>query len=354
MWRLRWFLPCLTLVAPFFVLAQNAAVLPEAIKDPKAMLDAAESSYDFDNPALKPWYLKTTYEFYSVDGVRPEEGTYERWWISPKEYRNTWTRGDNVHSEWHTSDGTIHQLDAGQALHLVEADLPELLLSPLPKTGEYDPAKDWLERDTVDIGKVRLPCVRVVSKEVPSAQRPSDPNNIVANDCFDPKFPVVILRTNADGVAAIFSQYVQVQGRDLPRSLVETVDGRKLLAVTLHSVASIDAEDPALIPPPNATTVNDRPIEVGARVMNGKRTKGPMPEYPDQAKFDRLMGTVILEARIGTDGKIHDLQAISSPGSLLTKAAEKAVSRWEYQPYLFNGEPVEVRTTIKVIYKLGR
>jgi protein TonB len=30
-----------------------------------------------------------------------------------------------------------------------------------------------------------------------------------------------------------------------------------------------------------------------------------------------------------------------------------AVSRWEYKPYLLNGEPVEVDTTINVFYTLG-
>jgi hypothetical protein len=30
-----------------------------------------------------------------------------------------------------------------------------------------------------------------------------------------------------------------------------------------------------------------------------------------------------------------------------------SVSHWEYKPYLLNGEPVEVETTVNVIYSLG-
>jgi protein TonB len=32
----------------------------------------------------------------------------------------------------------------------------------------------------------------------------------------------------------------------------------------------------------------------------------------------------------------------------------QAVSQWEYKPYLLNGEPVEVETTVNVTYSLGR
>jgi len=31
----------------------------------------------------------------------------------------------------------------------------------------------------------------------------------------------------------------------------------------------------------------------------------------------------------------------------------QAVQQWRYRPYLLNGEPVEVMTTINVIFSLG-
>ena len=328
--------------------AQNPAPSPESIKDPKAILEAVRASCDFEDPALKPWYLKATYELYAVDGKSKEEGTYERWWRSPKEYRSTWARGGSAYSEWHTSDGKVYQLTSGQPLYLFETNIPELLLSPLPKSGEYDPAKDWLERYTVEWDKIKVPCVRVVGKEAsPGANAPP-------SYCFDPKVPIVLLHTDGGGVSEAYSRYARVQNLALPRSVVETVDNRTLLTVTLDSVTAIDASDPALAPPPDATIVNPSVTQISARVMNGKRIRGPLPEYPQKAKDARIVGTVILEAQIGKDGKIHDLEAVSSPDLLLTAAAENAVSRWEYQPCLMNGEAVDVRTTIKVIYQMGR
>jgi protein TonB len=38
---------------------------------------------------------------------------------------------------------------------------------------------------------------------------------------------------------------------------------------------------------------------------------------------------------------------------MLTQSAIEAVRQWKYKPYLLNGEPVEVETTIQVNFNLG-
>jgi protein TonB len=65
-----------------------------------------------------------------------------------------------------------------------------------------------------------------------------------------------------------------------------------------------------------------------------------------------VSGTVILHAIIGKDGSIKELQYISGP-PLLLKSAMDAVKEWRYKPTQLNGEPVEVDTTIDVVFTLG-
>jgi protein TonB len=38
---------------------------------------------------------------------------------------------------------------------------------------------------------------------------------------------------------------------------------------------------------------------------------------------------------------------------MLTQAAVDAVRSWRYRPYLLNGDPVEVETTVNVVFTLG-
>jgi len=76
------------------------------------------------------------------------------------------------------------------------------------------------------------------------------------------------------------------------------------------------------------------------------------PVYPADAKKDRVQGTVELAAVIGKDGTVENLSVVSGPDAL-QKSALDAVKDWRYQPFLLNGDPIEVKTTIKVIYTLA-
>ena len=78
-----------------------------------------------------------------------------------------------------------------------------------------------------------------------------------------------------------------------------------------------------------------------------------IPQYPIIAKTVGVQGTVILQATISKSGTIENLQVISGP-AMLQQAAIDAVRTWRYHPYLLNDQPVEVETTVNVIFKLER
>jgi protein TonB len=76
------------------------------------------------------------------------------------------------------------------------------------------------------------------------------------------------------------------------------------------------------------------------------------PRYPALARQMHLEGTVRLHAVIGIDGAVRELE-VESGHPLLARAARDAVLQWRYRPTRLNGEPVEVETTITVIFELG-
>jgi protein TonB len=39
---------------------------------------------------------------------------------------------------------------------------------------------------------------------------------------------------------------------------------------------------------------------------------------------------------------------------MLTQAAVDAVRTWRYKPYKLNNDPVEIETTVNVVFTLGR
>ena len=75
--------------------------------------------------------------------------------------------------------------------------------------------------------------------------------------------------------------------------------------------------------------------------------------YPRPASQFRISGTVHLLGIIANDGTIQKLQVLSGH-PLLRQAALDAVSQWVYRPTVLNGQPVEVKAPIDVIFILSQ
>jgi protein TonB len=91
---------------------------------------------------------------------------------------------------------------------------------------------------------------------------------------------------------------------------------------------------------------------VGGPVQAARLVHRVDPAYPPLARQTRIAGTVELNGVIGTDGRIRELH-VNSGHPFLAPAALEAVRQWVYQPTLLGGDPVEVITTITVVFRLN-
>jgi TonB family protein len=103
---------------------------------------------------------------------------------------------------------------------------------------------------------------------------------------------------------------------------------------------------------PAVTVAPSRPVAISSGVATGMLIQSTPPDYPPLAKTAHVAGTVELHATISTNGRIKDLQVVSGP-VMLRQAAVDAVRNWRYKPYKLNSQPVEVKTTINVVFALG-
>jgi protein TonB len=87
-------------------------------------------------------------------------------------------------------------------------------------------------------------------------------------------------------------------------------------------------------------------------VAEGRLLAPIQPIYPAIAKAARIQGTVVIEAVISRQGLVKQARIVSGQ-PMLAQAALEAVSRARYQPYMLNGQPVEVYTTIDINFVLG-
>ena len=96
--------------------------------------------------------------------------------------------------------------------------------------------------------------------------------------------------------------------------------------------------------------LNTKPLRL-SHLEEGRLLQKIQPIYPPIAKQLRIQGDVQLTALIARDGSIEGLKVISGH-PMLIPAALQAVSQWRYKPYILNGSPTEVETTIKVTFRL--
>lgn len=96
----------------------------------------------------------------------------------------------------------------------------------------------------------------------------------------------------------------------------------------------------------------DRVYKVGDGVIAPKILYSVEPQYTEEAKVSKINGTVILNAVVGTDGQVHDISIAQGVGSGLDSMAMQAIGKWRFQPGTLDGQPVAVRATFEVNFKL--
>jgi len=110
---------------------------------------------------------------------------------------------------------------------------------------------------------------------------------------------------------------------------------------------------PVAPPEENKRNAEKRPLKLSEPVVEAQLISRIEPRYPPLALQMRQSGTVVLHAIISRDGRINALEVVSGP-PFFVPAALDAVRQWRYRPTLLNGEPVEVETTITVVFQLQR
>ena len=90
-------------------------------------------------------------------------------------------------------------------------------------------------------------------------------------------------------------------------------------------------------------------VHISQGVTKGLLIYRVEPTYPPLAQQARIQGVVVLTAIIGKDGNIQNLQVVGGH-PMLAPAAIEAVKHWRYKPFLLNGQPVEVETTVTVTF----
>jgi TonB family protein len=109
---------------------------------------------------------------------------------------------------------------------------------------------------------------------------------------------------------------------------------------------AVDRSEPPTVDNLSSTEAA-RLVQVDSSVMEANLIVSRVPAYPEAAKVSRVAGHVVMQAIISEDGSVKRVH-VTEGDSRLRAAAVEAVYKWRYRPYLVDGQPTEVTTTITV------
>jgi TonB family protein len=75
------------------------------------------------------------------------------------------------------------------------------------------------------------------------------------------------------------------------------------------------------------------------------------PQYPEQARQQKIQGPVVLEVHIGRDGAVEEVKLVSGQ-PVLADAAMAAVKQWRFKPRVEQGKAVEMQTMVTLNFRL--
>jgi len=132
------------------------------------------------------------------------------------------------------------------------------------------------------------------------------------------------------------------QTAPFPQSSREALTPEQRMAA---EAARQDRTPPAVIPIPDETS--GEAVTVPEGTMNSHLLISRVPIIPQSVRQTGVTGVVRLQAHISKDGLVTGLHVLNGPQELRQPALD-AVSAWRYRPYMVNGQPTDVTTTITV------
>jgi TonB family protein len=168
-------------------------------------------------------------------------------------------------------------------------------------------------------------------------------------DATAPQVPSKMMHDQLAAPSRISRDIKTVDGKDAPTTAGFGAGGMEGLGGGTAAIGSVFSRQGG----PKVKGDATKTLKISAGVAAGLLIQKSAPVYPAIAKASRTSGTVVLQATISKTGTIDHLHAVSG-SAMLQQSAMDAVRTWRYKPYKLNNEPVEVETTISVIFSFGK
>jgi hypothetical protein len=337
---------CALILAATGLAAQKAATTHTKIpKDPEQFIEQAMPKNDIDLAGAEPWELKATFQLFDAQGAPVQTLALDEISVGPDQQRQTWT-GTSFHQILIMNhDRTFRSGDETPIPDLIESAV-RTLIHPVPAPKQTTATNIAMREKK--FGKSAYNCVASLPISPPPTVLLGG-NTLIPRPveyCFDVDSLNYQFTLSSDARLELGSK---TAFRTAQAGAQVSITVGKIVRVTgkvddLQSIPPPDAQ--AFIPPVDAVDQNaPAPRSASAAGIKGgrliHRVDAVLP-----LSFRGSTQALSLRASIGTDGRVHSVNVLGTPSPELAKAASDAVRQWIYEPYTWNGVPIEVGATI--------
>src|SRR6185312_15024245 len=248
----------------------------------------------------------------------------------------------------------INSTDLRQQLADVQAAIAKMKADDLPRQIAATEALRRQLNSAEMQAKINAAKAAMSQQEASRLQKQAEASRAAIDKMNSPE-----LRARVDEMAKEYARLASEQNRKRVEDAVRAMQmnqaelDARMKAMRQQSQLYARNEAPSATEVPSPQQPNPSgPVRVSSGVMANLVVNQPNPVYPPIAKAAHVQGVVVLHAIISKEGTVEKLTVISGP-PMLVQSAVDAVQKWTYQPFMLNGQPVEVETTINVNYTFG-
>lgn len=130
----------------------------------------------------------------------------------------------------------------------------------------------------------------------------------------------------------------------IPKTSTASTKIQKSNTPNAESAVPVENENSAL---PSGTEYSTGNVSLKPKVLRTFKVT-----YPEQAKKDRVEGTVRLSVLIDEEGQVKDVAILEGPGHGLNEAAQEALKNFVFSPAEKDGDKVAVRIVYVYRFRL--
>jgi hypothetical protein len=302
---------------------------------------------------LKPWHLKIDYQIQLEENAKLVSGTVEEWHASQYQWRRTFTgpAGTGLNGTvWSVSEVERYETKAERDFigrRLVTLRIARPVIDPLYQTANIHPEYD-MDLVQANAGSLTLNCVSVINARQYAQE--TNPDWLFPTMCFDGDLH--LRATNAGDTSVQFDNLQPFQNRAVARDVKVIFNGHLNAEMKVSVLEAWDGADASLLKPAKNAVVLPYEIEPGHPLPESVyEAAAHLPLLPIKTgNYDRVVLASILIHKDGSVKVERSFPNFFAPGSGLQDSIEMAVNQWKYKPYLVNGQPVEIRSS--VVYPL--